>query len=240
MSADRLETIVQSGRLRVGTSMDTPGFSMRRADGGLEGFDIDALETLSKATGIAIDFVRMDFPTMLEELAADKFDIAMSGMGRTVQRATVATFSRPYLRNGRSLITRSVDRDRFQSLADADRAGVRIGHRTGAVNAEFAQRAFKNASLFSFATNEAITAKLLAGEVDVQVADATVATYMARTNSDLVVVDPSTIHEPVYVAILLNRHDHTLLNFINIWLDHIDQNGTLAQLTAKWLGAGYK
>ena len=98
---DRLEKILSGGVLRVGTTMDTPVFSMRSASGRLEGFDIDALDTLAPALGVKIDYVKMTFGTMLSDLLADKFDIAMSGMGRTLDRARTATFSKPYMRYGK-------------------------------------------------------------------------------------------------------------------------------------------
>ena len=98
-SPDRLQKILTSGVLRVGTTMDTPVFSMRDpASGRLEGFDMDALVTLGPALGVKIEYVKMTFGTMLADLAADKFDVAMSGMGRTLERARVATFSKPYHR----------------------------------------------------------------------------------------------------------------------------------------------
>src|ERR1044072_1471037 len=89
---DRMERILSSKVLRVGTTMDTPVFSMRNAASGqLEGFDMDALETLSHALGgVKIQYVKMTFGTMPQDLMADKFDIAMSGMGRTLERARVA------------------------------------------------------------------------------------------------------------------------------------------------------
>src|SRR5258708_3979803 len=98
---DRMERILSGKVLRVGTTMDTPVFSMRNAaTSQLEGFDIDALETLSHALGgVKIEYVKMTFGTMLPDLLADRFDIAMSGMGRTLDRARLATFSRPYMRS---------------------------------------------------------------------------------------------------------------------------------------------
>jgi ABC-type amino acid transport substrate-binding protein len=79
---DRLQQILDRGALRVGTTMDTPVFSMRdRASGQLRGFDMDALETLAPALGVKIEYVKMNFGSMLADLAADRFDIAMSGHG---------------------------------------------------------------------------------------------------------------------------------------------------------------
>jgi len=92
---DRLRKILASGVLRVGTTMDTPVFSMPGSSGDLVGFDIDLLATLGPALGVKIQYVKMTFGSMLADLAADKFDVAMSGMGRTLDRARVATFPSP-------------------------------------------------------------------------------------------------------------------------------------------------
>ena len=118
---DRLQMILDRGVLRVGTTMDTPVFSMRDpATGKLHGLDMDVLETLNTSLGVKLEYVKMTFGSMLADLAADKFDIAMSGMGRTLDRARVATFSKPYMRYGKLLLIRSTDQGRFKTLADLD------------------------------------------------------------------------------------------------------------------------
>src|ERR1700722_13622138 len=139
---DRLQRVLDAGTLRVGTTMDTPVFSMRRADGTLEGFDIDALATLAPALGVKIDYVKMTFGSMMGDLAADKFDMAMSGMGRTFDRARTATFSKPYMRYGKLLMIRSADRDKFKALGDVDRPGVRVTYNKGGLNDRFANTQF--------------------------------------------------------------------------------------------------
>ena len=235
-SPDRLQKILASGVLRVGTSMDTPVFSMRDANGKLEGFDMDVLATLGPALGVKIEYVKMTFGSMLADLAADKFDVAMSGMGRTLDRARVATFSKPYMRYGKLMMIRSDDKQRFASLADLDRPGTRIAYNQGGLNDRFANTMFKQAAPVGFATNELATADLLAGKVDAQVSDSTAAIYMARQDPRLAAMTPDTVFNPVYVAMLLRRDDQTLLNYINTWIDQIELDGTLAKIRAKWLG----
>lgn len=234
---DRLEKILAEGVLRVGTTMDTPVFSMRDpATGKLQGFDMDALETLGTALGVKIEYVRMTFGSMLADLAADKFDIAMSGMGRTLERARVAAFSKPYMRYGKLLMIRSADKERFKSLADLDHPGIKIAYNKGGLNDRFANTMFKRATPTGFDSNELATADLLAGKVDAQVSDSTAAIYMARHNPRLAAMTPENIFNPIYVAILLRRDDQTLLNYINIWIDQIEMDGTLGKIRAKWLG----
>ena len=234
---DRLQKVLAGGVLRVGTSMDTPVFSMRSpASGQLEGFDMDALQTLGSALGVKIEYVKMTFGTMLADLAADKFDIAMSGMGRTLERARVATFSKPYLRYGKLLMIRSGDRERFKLLADLDHPGIKIAYNKGGLNDRFANTMFKQATPTGFESNELATADLIAGKVDAQVSDSTAALYMARQDPRLAAMSPDNVFNPVYVAILLRRDDQTLLNYINIWIDQIEMDGTLAKIRSKWLG----
>jgi cyclohexadienyl dehydratase len=234
---DRLEQILKRGTLRVGTTFDTPVFSMRNAPTGEpEGFDIDALKTLAPALGVKIEYVKMTFGSMLGDLAADKFDMAMSGMGRTLDRARTATFSKPYMRYGKLLMIRSADRDKFKSLADVDRPGIRVTYNKGGLNDRFANTEFKQATPIGFASNEEATAALIAGTVDAQVSDSTAAIYMARSETRLAVMDPAHVFNPVHVAILLRREDQTLQNYINIWIDQIELDGTLAKIRTKWLG----
>jgi cyclohexadienyl dehydratase len=233
---DRLQKILASGVLRVGTTMDTPVFSMRNAEGRLEGIDIDLLETLAPALGVRIEYVKMSFGSMLPDLAADKFDVAMSGMGRTYERARVATYSRPYMRYGKLMVIRSADRARFASLSDLDRPGNRIAYNQGGLNDRFANTMFKQAALVGYASNELATTDLLGNKVDAQVSDSTAAIYLERQNPKLHAMARYQVFNPIYVAMLLNRGDQTLLNFINIWLDQLELEGTLAKVRAKWLG----
>jgi len=237
-SPDRLQKVLTSGVLRVGTSMDTPVFSMRDpATGVLEGFDMDALATLAPALGVRIDYVKMTFGSMLADLAADKFDVAMSGMGRTLDRARVATFSKPYMRYGKLMMIRSADKERFKTLADLDRPGIKIAYNKGGLNDRFATTMFKQAAPVGFESNELATADLVSGKVFAQVSDSTAAIYMARKDSRIAAMSPDNIFNPVYVAMLLRRDDQTLLNYVNIWIDQIEMDGTLAKIRAKWLGS---
>ena len=59
--------------------------------------------------------------------------------------------------------------------------------------------------------------------------------WNARQDPRLLAVRPDDVFNPVYVAILLRRDDQTPLNYINIWIDQIELDGTLAKIHAKWL-----
>jgi cyclohexadienyl dehydratase len=157
-------------------------------------------------------------------------------MGRTLDRARTATFSRPYMRYGKLMAMRTADKDRFKSISDLDKPGIRIAYNKGGLNETFAKSMFKQATPTAFDSNALATAALLDGSVDAQVADSTAALYMARQDARIAVMDPANVFNPVYVAILLHREDQTLLNYLNIWIDQIETDGTLGRIRERWLG----
>jgi len=237
---DRLQTILSRGTIRVGTTFDTPVFSMKDSAGTPSGFDMDALASLAKALGVKVEYVKISFGSMLADLAADKFDIVMSGVARTPERARSVAFSRPYLRIGKLIMVRTTDKDRFRSMSDVDQQGVRVTYNMGGLNDRFVNTRFAKATPTGFESNEIATSKLLAGAVEAQVSDSTAAVYMARQNPKLSVIDAQHPMDPIYVAVLLNKQDQTLLNFVNLWLDQLELDGTLKAITTKWLGEDFR
>jgi cyclohexadienyl dehydratase len=131
--------ILDRGVLRVGTTMDTPVFSMRDpASENLRGLDMDGWNTLNSSLRRQARIREDDVPARCSpDLAADKFDIAMSGMGRTLDRARVATFSKPHT----ALREAAVDPQRRPGGASrrlrTDRPGLKIGYNRRRVERPF-------------------------------------------------------------------------------------------------------
>src|SRR3977135_32930 len=108
----------------------------------------------------------MRFGSMLAVPAADKFDMAMSGMGRTFDRARVATFSKPYMRYGKLMMIRSADAGSYRTLSDLDKPGMKIAFNRGGLNDRFANTEFEQATPTGYPSNQLATADLLDGKVD--------------------------------------------------------------------------
>jgi len=140
------------------------------------------------------------------------------------------------MRYGKLMAVRNMDKDRLKSVSELDKPGIKIAYNRGGLNETFAKNMFKQATPTGFDSNASATAALIDGNVDAQVADSTAALYMARQDARIAVMDPANVFNPVYVAILLHREDQTLLNYLNIWIDQIEMDGTLGKIRGKWLG----
>ena len=82
-------------RLRVATSGDYPPFSIAAPDAasGFRGFEIALIERFAAERGIEIEWLRFRWPQLLDDLAADRFDIAASGITLRPERSVAGRFS---------------------------------------------------------------------------------------------------------------------------------------------------
>lgn len=83
----RLDEIFHRGTLRVGMTDDYRPFTyFDKAAKKFTGFDVDMATALGKALGVRVDFVQTAWPQLMKDFAADKFDVAMSGISITLDR----------------------------------------------------------------------------------------------------------------------------------------------------------
>jgi cyclohexadienyl dehydratase len=232
----RLDRMVQQGVLRVGTTGDFKPFSfLNPATNDYEGHDIDAAKLLAESLGVKIQFVKTTWPTLLKGIQEDQYDIAMCGITRNLARQKVAALSHPYVNVGKSPLIRAADRNRFKTLADIDRPGVKIGVNPGGTNQRFVDANIKQATVVVIERNLSIPEKIVAGEVDVMITDNVEAMIVSKADSRLYAVDPESTYTKDDFGYLMPRDDHAWINYVNLWLDLAKLKGDLARLHQKWI-----
>ena len=82
-----MNSIQQSGELKVGVPGDYAPLAFHNKAGELVGYDVDMAKDLGKRLGLKVSFVTTSWPTLSADLKADKFDIAMGGVTETAARA---------------------------------------------------------------------------------------------------------------------------------------------------------
>ena len=83
---NQLDAIRAAGVLRVGTTGDYKPFSYRTGTGTYVGLDIEMAESLAWSLGVKLELVATTWPTLMQDLAANRFDIAMGGISITPER----------------------------------------------------------------------------------------------------------------------------------------------------------
>ena len=225
----------ETGLLRVGTSGDYPPFSRAAADAslGVEGFDIDVARAYAEARGLELQLVRFRWPELLDDLAAGRFDVVMSGVTVRPERSVAGLFTVPVLTSGAVLLLR--DDGRFADASALDAAWVRIAVNAGGHLERTARARFPNATLLPIADNGAVLAELGAGRVDAVMTDTVEAPLWQARLPGLRRLGPLTQDHKAY---LLPANDGERAADLDRWLLAREADGTLARLRAQWIGEG--
>jgi len=99
----------------VGYLPDNLPFAYFNAAGDLVGFDIEMAHTLARDLGVKLEFVPVARERMAEQLNGGAYDIIMSGVAVTPDRAQVMAFSASYLDETLAFIVKDHRLDDFSS-----------------------------------------------------------------------------------------------------------------------------
>lgn len=221
----RLDQILDTGVLRVGTTGDYAPFSFAADGDEPVGADIDLARDLARALGVEAAFVPTSWPTLLDDLAAGRYDIAMSGVSRTVERARTGYLSQPYFVGGKLPIARCEDKRRFASLAAIDQPDVRVIVNPGGTNEAFVDAHLRQAQKVVHPDNRTIFQALVEGEGDVMITDSIEVLLQTRKTPGLcgTMGQTLTYQEKAY----LMPRDVTLKTFVDTWLSLRLADGTV-------------
>ncbi len=213
--------------LRVGSSGDYAPFSVRD-EVDWAGFDVEVARQFAHDTGRQIEFVEFRWPALELDLAANRFDVAMSGVTMQPWRARVGTFTRPIARVGAIVLARP---GVGTTLAEVDVAGRRIGVNQGGYLERVARRLFRRAEIVPIGDNRQVADWLRRAAVDAIVSDELEAPMFRRVVPDAVAIGPLTNDRKAYLA-----RDPALADELDKWLRAHELDGSLASFRGRMLG----
>jgi cyclohexadienyl dehydratase len=234
--ASHLNRILETGTLRVGTTGDFPPLTSRDPESkNYVGYDIDAATELSKDLGVKVAFVPTDWKTLVNGMVADKYDIVMSGVSMSLERARVAGFTQPYLEFTTVPLLRKKNVERFKSWADIDQKGVIVVTTLGTVFDAQARDYFKAATLRQVEAPALGFQEVLSGRADVTITSNVDAANLVRRYPELTVapVDRPRGRRPA--SFLMPQNDQVWLNYMNSWITIKRMLGFFDELDKKWL-----
>jgi polar amino acid transport system substrate-binding protein len=233
-----LSKIVESGKLRVGTSGTQPPYTVVSNAGEVIGFEMDLAEFLADAMGVELVIVQKPFNQLLAALEKGEVDMVMSGMTMTPERNLTVFFVGPYHVTGKSILTTSAKLAAIQDVEELDVAKLRFAALKGSTSEYFVKDAMPKAQLMTTEDYDEAVAKLLADEVDGVVADFPKLAITALRHPDkgfALGTRPLSI-EPIGVA--LPPGDPLLANVVENYLGALEDVGVLDELDEIWFEDG--
>ena len=231
----RLDSIVAAGVLKVGSTGDYKPFTIKDpATGAFTGFDIDQAQSLASALGVKLEVVPTAWPNLMKDFDAGAFDVAMGGVSVTFDRQKKGLFSIPYMHEGKSPIARCADKDKFATLADIDKSGVKVITNPGGTNEKFDRANLKTAEIVVFPDNTKMFDEIAAGKADLMITDASETRYQQKLHQGVLCAlhpdQPFDFAEKAYWV----QRDPALKAFVDQWLHQSMEGGAYEKIYAKW------
>jgi hypothetical protein len=155
---------------------------------------------------------------------------------RSLDRQKRVAFSTAYMVNGKTPLVRCADVQKFQTVADIDKPGVKVIANPGGSNERFAKANFKQASLTIHSDNIGIFDEVLKGNADVFVTESAEAIVQQRQKPGLCAVNPDKPLQYGGMAYMLPRGDVVTKQYIDQWLHLAKASGEYQRIVALVVG----
>ena len=234
--AGKVAQIVERGTLLVGTTGDYRPLSYKEADGNYWGFGIEVAEKIAERIGVDIEFVQTSWPTLTADVLAEPqtFDFAIGGITITDARRETMLMSEGYLCNGKTILCRAGEADRFQSLSDIDRPEVRVMVNPGGLNEKFANENLTHAQIIVHEKNEEIPSLVAEGQADVMITEITEAPWYVQNDPRLAAPLLSAPFTHGEIGVLMRKGQDDLLALVGSVIARMKADGSLRTLHEKY------
>lgn len=230
--------------LRVGTSADFAPWESVDASGAIVGFDIDVANEICTRIEAECEFTNQAFDGLLPSLQVGKFDLVISGLSITDERAAQIDFSSAY----------AEPPYRFAAAAEGDLAGIgalpdleaalagkTIGVQTGSTHEAVIRAHFPSSDVRLYERNDQIADDLTAGRLDAGLLEESVWGELIKDRAQLAVTGPSltSANYPEFgkgTAIALKKGNSKLKARVDGAVAEILADGTVVELSNKWFG----
>ena len=219
--------------ITVASDIAYPPFEFEK-DGEPVGFDIDLMDEIGKRAGFTPEYQNVTFDGIINGLANNQYDVAISSMTITPERAKRIDFSDPYFNADQSLLVPSdAGVGSVDDLGDAT-VGVQIGT-TGEIKAnEFKDQGKITGEVRTFDTIEDAFAALNNGQIDAIINDLPVSQDEVNgSDGDLEIAQVIATGEQYGIAF---PKDSDLVGPVNKALAEIKEDGTYEEIYKKWIG----
>lgn len=195
------------------------------------GFDIDLMNAIAEKADLEIVYQNVAWDPLLAGMADCQYDMAISAMTITAERAEQFSFSDPYINAGQ-IVAVQVDNDTINGPEDL--VGMTIGAQIGTTGAMEAE-AIEDTTVKVYDTYELAFLDLANGQVDAVVADYPTAVAFVNQNSNILKVVGEVFTDENYGIAFCKGNDE-LISKVNAALAELKADGYIEELVVEWYG----
>lgn len=220
----------QAQTVRLGTEGAYVPWNFIDDSGNVAGFEIELGNAVCERAGWDCEWVVNDWDTIIPNLLAGNYDAIMAGMSITEERQQTIDFSDNYF---------PPDPSRYVAAAGAEfdfdnLSGARIGTQGATIQNAYVEENFAaDNTMHAYGTADQAMADLLAGRIDMILADSGYLEPVIAGNPGLAFIGPEVLIGGG-VGVGLRKQDGELKAKFNEIISEMKADGTLDELIAKW------
>ena len=232
----KVAEILDRGTILFGTTGDYRPLSFCEPDGTYWGFGIEVAKEIAKRIGVGVEFKKTSWPTLTADVLTEPqiFDLAIGGITITDARRETMLMSDGYLDNGKTILCRASEADRYKSLADIDKPEVTVMVNPGGLNEKFANENLTHANIVVYQKNEEIPTLVAEGAADVMITEITEAPYYVQTDPRLAAPLLNAPFTHGEIGVLMQKGQEDLLQMVNNVICQMKSDGSLRKLQEKY------
>lgn len=228
-----LDRIRAAGELRVGLEAGYMPFEMRDKRGAIIGFDVDMAKLMARKLGVRLTLVNTQWDGIIPALLTDKFDVLMSGMTITEERAQQVDFAEPYIIVGQTLVLHPALADKIRSVDDLNAPDYVVATKVGTTGDIAAAQRLPRARLAKYETEAEAVLEVRSGRAHAFVYDFPYnAVYAAQHPGAVVHLSKPFTTEGLGWAV--RKNDPRWLAWLNEFLAGTRADQTYQALYGKW------
>ncbi len=216
--------------IRAATDATFPPMEFYK-DGQRTGFDIELVEALGKAMNKKIEWTDIDFKGLIPGVVSRRFDIAVSAIYITEERAKVVDFTDTYYAGGLVAVTKDAS---IQSLKDLD--GKYVSVQVGTKSVNHLKEHHPRVRRTEVEKNQEMFNLVEIGRTSAAVTGKPAAKLYAQSRPGMRVLDEQLTTENYGIAVRRDRPE--LTKEFNAALAKIKSDGTYDALVKKWFESG--
>jgi lysine-arginine-ornithine-binding protein len=226
-------------KVRIGTTPESyPPFTQIEADGSVAGFEADIADALCAKMEVECEWVLQAWDGIIPALQANKFDAIIASMSITEKRKEVIDFSNKYY-NTPAMFVGPKDKD--VTISAEGLAGLTVGVQTATTHAEYMKQKLPDVRTKTYDTQENANLDLIAGRVDLLLADSIALTdgLLTAEGGDAFEVKGEPFTDPVMgdgVGVGVRKGEDELREKFNAAIEAIRADGTYKKINDKYFG----
>ena len=229
----KLQNILNSGELRVGTTGDWDPMTMKDpATNKYKGFDIDVMNELGKDMNVKVKFVPTDWKTIVSGITANRYDISTS-VTKTPKRAEVAGFTDTYYKYGTVPLVLKKNLKKYPTWSSLNNKKITIATTLGTSQEEKAKEFFPKSKLKSVEAPARDFQEVLSGRADGNITSSTEANKLVIKYPQLAIVDDGE-KNPAFLAMMVSKDDKIWNDYVNKWINDKKTSGFFDSLLTKY------